>query len=183
MKQDCEDRQAGRIIRGPRGRRGADGLSAYGVWLREGNTGTEQDFLNAIAGRRQGFYLAEDAEQYLYRGDAVAFFGRPQMETDCVAIKGERIQLLREGIYCVRFFLAAKNAVFGLRKNGREIAQSRYMTETAGGGISCFKVERTELPATLELFLASERAHIQGTDGAMTAAVYIEWLGFCDVKK
>jgi hypothetical protein len=35
---------------GPAGANGQDGLSAYEVWLAEGNTGTEADFLNGITG-------------------------------------------------------------------------------------------------------------------------------------
>lgn len=33
-----------RTIRGPKGLKGEDGLSAYGVWLKAGNTGTKEDF-------------------------------------------------------------------------------------------------------------------------------------------
>ena len=182
MKQDCEDQCAG-IIRGPRGRRGADGLSAYGVWLKEGNTGTERDFLDAIAQCRQAFYLAEEEEQYLCRGDAVAFSGRPQVEPDCIQIKGDRVALQREGIYSVRFSAASQGAVFGLRKNGKEIAHSRCAAEAAGCGFCCFCVERAELPAVLEIFLASEKAHLKAADGARTAALYIEWMGFCNNRK
>ena len=35
---------------GPQGPAGTDGLSAYEVWLSQGNTGTEADFLNGITG-------------------------------------------------------------------------------------------------------------------------------------
>ena len=35
---------------GPAGNDGADGLSAYEVWLSQGNTGTEADFLNSLQG-------------------------------------------------------------------------------------------------------------------------------------
>ncbi len=35
---------------GVNGTNGANGLSAYEIWLAEGNTGTESDFLNAISG-------------------------------------------------------------------------------------------------------------------------------------
>jgi hypothetical protein len=35
---------------GPAGNDGADGLSAYEVWLSQGNTGTESDFLNSLQG-------------------------------------------------------------------------------------------------------------------------------------
>ena len=33
---------------------GADGLSAYEIWIEEGNTGTEQDFLDSLAGAPGG---------------------------------------------------------------------------------------------------------------------------------
>lgn len=33
-----------RTIRGPQGLKGEDGLSAYGVWLKAGHTGTKDDF-------------------------------------------------------------------------------------------------------------------------------------------
>ncbi|WP_257671005.1 hypothetical protein, partial [Parapedobacter tibetensis] len=32
--------------------RGADGISAYEVWLAEGNTGTEQDFIDSLQGEQ-----------------------------------------------------------------------------------------------------------------------------------
>jgi hypothetical protein len=35
---------------GPQGLAGVDGLSAYEIWLAEGNTGTESDFLNSLTG-------------------------------------------------------------------------------------------------------------------------------------
>ena len=35
---------------GPAGADGQDGLSAYEIWLSQGNTGTEQDFLNSLEG-------------------------------------------------------------------------------------------------------------------------------------
>lgn len=35
---------------GPQGETGMDGLSAYEIWLAEGNTGTDQDFLNSLIG-------------------------------------------------------------------------------------------------------------------------------------
>ncbi len=37
---------------GPQGEPGADGLSAYELWLAEGNTGTEADFLAAMKGEK-----------------------------------------------------------------------------------------------------------------------------------
>jgi hypothetical protein len=37
-------------LAGPAGANGQDGLSAYEIWLAEGNTGTETDFLNGITG-------------------------------------------------------------------------------------------------------------------------------------
>ena len=37
---------------GPTGATGADGKSAYQVWLDQGNTGTEQDFLNSLEGEQ-----------------------------------------------------------------------------------------------------------------------------------
>ncbi len=37
-----------RTIRGPQGLKGDTGLSAYGVWLKAGHTGTTQDFLDAL---------------------------------------------------------------------------------------------------------------------------------------
>ncbi len=37
-------------LQGPAGANGQDGLSAYEVWLAEGNTGTESDFLTGITG-------------------------------------------------------------------------------------------------------------------------------------
>jgi uncharacterized protein (TIGR02145 family) len=37
-------------LTGPQGPAGANGLSAYDLWLAQGNTGTEQDFLNSITG-------------------------------------------------------------------------------------------------------------------------------------
>ena len=37
-------------LEGPMGPAGADGLSAYEIWLSLGNTGTEQDFLNGLTG-------------------------------------------------------------------------------------------------------------------------------------
>jgi hypothetical protein len=35
---------------GPQGAAGEDGLSAYGIWLNNGNSGTESDFLNSLQG-------------------------------------------------------------------------------------------------------------------------------------
>lgn len=40
----------GEIGEGPQGPPGADGLSAYQIWLDEGNEGTEQDFLESLKG-------------------------------------------------------------------------------------------------------------------------------------
>lgn len=37
---------------GEKGDTGSDGLSAYQVWLSEGNTGTEQDFLDSLKGEK-----------------------------------------------------------------------------------------------------------------------------------
>lgn len=37
-------------VNGTNGANGQNGLSAYEIWLAEGNTGTESDFLNAITG-------------------------------------------------------------------------------------------------------------------------------------
>jgi hypothetical protein len=37
---------------GTDGQDGADGLSAYQIWLGEGNTGTEQDFLDSLVGAK-----------------------------------------------------------------------------------------------------------------------------------
>ena len=36
--------------RGPRGEEGADGKSAYQLWLEEGNTGSIQDFFASLSG-------------------------------------------------------------------------------------------------------------------------------------
>ena len=38
-------------LEGPRGEKGEDGDSAYEVWLRLGNIGTEQDFINSLEGQ------------------------------------------------------------------------------------------------------------------------------------
>ena len=35
-----------RTIRGPQGLKGEKGLSAYGVWLKAGHTGTKDDFFS-----------------------------------------------------------------------------------------------------------------------------------------
>ncbi|MEY2869891.1 MAG: hypothetical protein RIR01_2393 [Bacteroidota bacterium] len=40
---------------GPGGAKGDTGLSAYQVWLAQGNTGTQQDFLNSLKGTNGGF--------------------------------------------------------------------------------------------------------------------------------
>ena len=40
-----------RTVRGPKGLKGEDGLSAYGVWLKAGNTGTKEDFFRVFAAK------------------------------------------------------------------------------------------------------------------------------------
>lgn len=42
----------GTVVQGPEGPRGPDGLSAYQVWLAQGNTGTVADFLAALIGEQ-----------------------------------------------------------------------------------------------------------------------------------
>ena len=39
------------LLQGPAGQDGADGKSAYQIWLDAGNTGSEQDFLNSLKGK------------------------------------------------------------------------------------------------------------------------------------
>lgn len=42
-------------VQGPKGDIGSTGLSAYQVWLGQGNTGTQQDFLDSLKGTNGGF--------------------------------------------------------------------------------------------------------------------------------
>ena len=46
------------LAEGPQGESGADGLSAYAIWLKAGNTGTEEEFLASLVGPRGATGLA-----------------------------------------------------------------------------------------------------------------------------
>lgn len=57
---------------GPQGPAGPTGASAYQIWLAQGNTGTETDFLNAISSKLAGRSVVAPS---LAAGDALVYTG------------------------------------------------------------------------------------------------------------
>ena len=48
--QGPQGAQGAQGVQGPAGQNGSNGQSAYDIWLTQGNTGTQQDFLNSLQG-------------------------------------------------------------------------------------------------------------------------------------
>jgi len=80
------------LLRGPRGPRGDSGLSAYGVWLREGNMGTCRDFLDSL----------KAAHPYLYLCSSGKCIGRGIRACDKISA-----QITQPGIYKTEFYCSS----------------------------------------------------------------------------
>lgn len=110
------------IMRGPRGQRGASGMSAYGIWLKQGNIGTEEDFLRSLHAHQDVRYFSHVGGQIVRKCAPVALLG-----------KMEQSSHVQEGKYLARYY-AAGNGLFALYANGSEIVGTRfYMTHGASG--------------------------------------------------
>lgn len=64
--------------------RGEPGASAYEIWLAEGNTGTEADFLESLKGKDGKDYVLTEADKAEIAGDAA---GKAAEEVGKTAVK------------------------------------------------------------------------------------------------
>ena len=65
---------------------GADGKSAYQIWLEQGNKGTQQDFLNSLKGQDG---LNGKSIEYTWRGTELGIRQEGQLDYTYVNLKGE----------------------------------------------------------------------------------------------
>lgn len=87
-----------RTIRGPQGLKGEKGLSAYGVWLKAGHTGTKDDFFS---------FLRPKPYVYTAKTGQTVPVGK-EIELECLTSP-----LTRDGIW-YKFPAGRKDAVLGL---------------------------------------------------------------------
>lgn len=124
LRSDCE----AVLIRGPRGQKGSPGLSAYGVWLMEGNVGTVEDFFNSL--------LPEDI-YYSHTG------GQVVLPHCCVALElrySSAKPRKTRGNYIVNYFTNARSGRFSLYVSGAELPQACFPAGCTGTAVvyDCF---------------------------------------------
>lgn len=162
------DENNGRI-RGPEGPKGPEGLSAYGVWLAEGNVGTAEDFLASlkIGGR---FALAmHTGGQQVPQGGQVQLLPRASRGIEC---EGGGLKITSPGGYFIRYFAAADYGTFAIKINGFEAPGTRFTAQGAAFAVTAIEV--AEAPAEVQLFNASTRGlRLLGNRGAVDAYIHI----------
>lgn len=87
-----------RTIRGPQGPKGEKGLSAYGVWLKAGHTGTKEDFFS---------FLRPKPSVYMIKTGQTAAVGK-EIEWECLT--GQ----ISKGRYLVQITGGSEEAVLGI---------------------------------------------------------------------
>lgn len=156
-------------IRGPEGPRGPEGLSAYGVWLAEGNVGTAEDFLASLklGGR---FALAmHTGGQQVAAGANVALLPRASRGIEC---RDGILRITSPGGYFIRYYAAADYGAFAIRINGLEASGTRFTAQ--GGAFAVTAIEVADAPAEVQLFNAFQRPlRLLGNRGAVDAYIHI----------
>lgn len=142
------------LLGGPRGPRGDQGLSAYGVWLQAGNTGTVDDFFGELSSNRPYIHLTRDG------ADGV-FSIRMQNE---ISYGDEGVLIRRAGVYRADYFCPGTGA-FCLLKNGVEVPASRFFGEESPWGMALVRVSVEEGPVRLQL---QEEGKTEGRRGVFS---------------
>ena len=128
------------FLRGPRGQRGDTGLSAYGVWLNQGNTGTVEDFFSDLTANRPYIHLVKEEGQEGFTAHLrhdISF--------------GEEGALIRQaGAYRALYFCPGADR-FAIEKNGAVVPYSQFGAKDGSWGLAVFEVTLGELPARVRL--------------------------------
>ncbi|MBE5781090.1 MAG: hypothetical protein E7328_04640 [Clostridiales bacterium] len=141
------------FLRGPRGKRGDDGLSAYGVWLKAGNTGSVDDFFASLTPRAYGHLIIEEGAEPVRLADGVL------VQNDCCRIT-------KSGIYRAICFCRGEGS-FYLTKNGKEAPHTRFNGSESPWGLGLITVLKEDLPCTIELVSTKNRKRM----------LHLEWMG------
>ena len=127
------------LLRGPRGFRGSDGLSAYGVWLRQGNIGTEADFFRTIAQKPPFAYLHRGARCF-------------ELSDRIAVIAPLTAVLLHPGLYRVEY--TGKQCRLAWEKEPSDSAV--YFSQNENDGCCVFYLSSAQAPTKLSLLTARE---------------------------
>ena len=156
------------LLRGPAGRRGAEGLSAYGIWLKNGHQGTADDFLH---------WLKHDTDCILYHhlgGQTLL----PQQEVLLLPAGQTRQKpccLSHGDHFLAQFYICPQvRSVFSLYLDDREIFGSRFAGIGCLYGIVFFALEEKQLPLSLRLMHGGQSpVTLSGTDETVDAYMLV----------
>lgn len=133
------------IIRGPRGQKGPQGLSAYGVWLMEGNVGTVEDFFNSLL--PEELFYSHTGGQIVQPRCCVALelrYGSVKPKKTC-------------GNYIVNYYTNAKSGCFSLAVSKLVLPHTTFQAGCTGTAVvnNCFfeeilLVNSSDSPVTLD---------------------------------
>lgn len=156
-------------LRGPQGPRGPEGLSAYGVWLAEGNVGTAQDFLASLKMGGRFALLMHVGGQAVQPGGAVALAGKVARGLACMD-GGIRIE--RPGSFFVRYYAAARGGSYALFVNGIEQPGTRF--QAGGAAFAVTALDIASAPADIKLVNVSAGVQLlEGSSGSVDAYIHI----------
>lgn len=145
-----------RNVRILRGARGMPGLSAYGLWLEQGNQGDVEQFFLSIAAHREILYI-HSGGQYVPPGASV------QLQHMAGRTK--------PGRYIVQYMINAYDGIFSLCVDGREAAHSRYCARNFVHGLCAVHIMQNNAAITIKN-VSRQCVQLQGQNGCVDAYLW-----------
>ena len=156
-------------LRGPAGPRGYDGLSAYGVWLKEGNAGTPEDFLTSLKTGGRFAYVLHTGGQTVAPGGNILL--KPRVSRGIEGAPGG-VVIQKPGSFLIRYYICAKTGVFAVHTNGLEAPATRFAAHD--GIFAVCAIEIATLPAMVSIAnVSGEAVRLVGDSGAVDAYMHI----------
>lgn len=155
--------------RGPEGPRGLDGLSAYGVWLREGNSGTPEDFLTSLKMGGRFALTMHTGGQNVPPGQAVVMAPRVSRGIDCAQ---DGVRITKPGSFLLRYYTSTVQGTIAVYVNGLEAPATRFTADQGMLAVCCIEVAHA--PADVKLVNVSDTTlELPGHSGAVDAYIHI----------
>ncbi len=139
-----------------RGARGLPGLSAYGLWLSQGNQGDLEKFFLSISSNREVLYQHSG-------GQCVAPGAAVQLQ--------HRLGSFLPGRYIVQYMLCAYDGIFSIYVDGMENTFARYRAHDFLNGLCIVQIMQENAVVTIQN-LTNQCVQLQGHHGCVDAYLW-----------
>lgn len=156
-------------LRGPEGPRGPEGLSAYGVWLAEGNVGTAQQFLASLKMGGRFALVMHCGGQLALPGQKLALTGKAARGISC---SEGGVKVTQPGSFFIRYYASSREGTYAIYINGIEAPGTRFKANGAAFAVTAVEVASTPAEITL-VNVSGEEQLLDGSSGSVDAYMHI----------